>query len=243
MNDKLRNELFSNYSSRTNNLDASFKEKYSWFQMYFTKFYKPFIIKKNKRDLRILDIGCNRGYLINVLKDHGYTNLMGIDLSNDDLEYARNLNLGCDFLNVDAFTFLEKNKKMFDVIIIKAVLEHIPKDRVSELIRLMQESLDDSGVLIIDVPNMDWLFASHERYMDFTHEIGFTKESIDQILRLHFTDFKILTADNIFSKNILERLKTKFARKMIKLVLGWADPEGVSNPIWDRSLIAVGFKK
>jgi 2-polyprenyl-3-methyl-5-hydroxy-6-metoxy-1,4-benzoquinol methylase len=163
-------------------------------------------------------------------------------LSNDDLEHAKKLELNCPILNVDAFDYLEGNKSKFDVIIIKAVLEHIPKDKVGELIQLMYESLTNEGVLIIDVPNMDWLFASHERYMDFTHEVGFTKESIEQVLRLHFDKYKITTGDNIFHKNNLSRIRTKIARKFIQKVLGWADPEGVSNPIWNRSLIAVGFK-
>jgi 2-polyprenyl-3-methyl-5-hydroxy-6-metoxy-1,4-benzoquinol methylase len=242
MNKDLRNKLFDNYSSRTNNLDSSYHEKYIWFNTYFKNFYKPFISTSIDKNLNILDIGCNRGYLLKVLKDNGYENLVGIDLSNDDLEHAKKLELNCPILNVDAFDYLEENKLKFDVIIIKAVLEHIPKDKVGKLIQLMYESLTNEGVLIIDVPNMDWLFASHERYMDFTHEVGFTKESIEQVLRLHFDKYKITTGDNIFHTNTLSRIRTKIARKFIQKVLGWADPEGVSNPIWNRSLIAVGFK-
>jgi len=242
MNEDLRNKLFDNYSSRTNNLDSSYIEKYNWFNTYFKNFYNPFLEEKENKNLNILDVGCNRGYLLKVIKDHGYKNIVGIDLSNEDLEHARKLDLDCPILNVDAFDYLEKNKSKFDVIIIKAVLEHIPKDKVSEMIRLLMESLNSGGQLIIDVPNMDWLFATHERYMDFTHEVGFTKESIEQVMRLHFEKYKIFTGDNIFNRNFIGRLRTKIARKFIEKILGWADPEGVSNPIWNRSLIAVGFK-
>ena len=42
------------------------------------------------------------------------------------------------------------------------------------------------GVAIIQVPNMDWILSNHERYMDFTHEIGYTRESLADIFRLYF---------------------------------------------------------
>lgn len=31
---------------------------------------------------------------------------------------------------------------------------------------------------------MDSIFASHERYMDFTREVGFTEESLGQLFSL-----------------------------------------------------------
>jgi hypothetical protein len=63
MNKDLRNKLFDNYSSRTNNLDSSYHDKYNWFNTYFKNFYEPFISTSIDKNLNILDVGCNRGYL------------------------------------------------------------------------------------------------------------------------------------------------------------------------------------
>ncbi len=239
MDNGVRKKLFDNYSSRVDKLDATSVEKFEWFNKYFNRFYKKTFQKFSSKDINILEVGCNRGYLLKVIKNHGYDNLVGIDLSGEDLELAKKMNLNCELLKSDAFEYLSNNKSKFDIIIIKAVLEHIPKDKVEDLIKLMHESLKSGGQLIIDVPNMDWFFATHERYMDFTHEVGFTKESLDQVVRLYFSNYEIFTADNIMVDNVFYNIRKKMARKFIETIFRWADSEGMSNPVWNRSLISV----
>lgn len=239
MDNGIRQKLFDNYSSRVDKLDATSIEKFEWFNKYFNRFYFKVFQKFNSKDINILEVGCNRGYLLKVIKNNGYDNLVGIDLSRDDLELAKRMGLTCELLKSDAFEFLSKNKSRFDIIIIKAVLEHIPKDKIEELVKLMQKSLRSGGQLIIDVPNMDWFFASHERYMDFTHEVGFTKESLDQVVRLYFNKYQIFTADNIMVDSFFYKIRKKIARKFIETIFRWADSEGMSNPVWNRSLISV----
>ena len=69
-------------------------------------------------------------------------------------------------------------------------MEHIEKNRILEFLELVNNSLIEGGIALIEVPNMDWIWASHERYMDFTHEVGFTKESLRQIMRNFFDDYR-----------------------------------------------------
>jgi 2-polyprenyl-3-methyl-5-hydroxy-6-metoxy-1,4-benzoquinol methylase len=239
MNKEVKKKLYDNYSLRVDLLDDAFDQKLKWFKLYFSKFYQKTFKEYNPNNTKVLDLGCNRGYLLKVIKDQGYDNIVGIDLSPGDLEHARKLDLNCELLNIDAFDFLASNQSKFDIIVIKAVLEHISKDKIEELLNLMHNSLKIGGSLIIDVPNMDWLFASHERYMDFTHEVGFTKESLDQIVRLYFKNYHIFTADNIMFQNVFLRLRKNIIRRLITMIFNWAEPEGVLNPIWDRTLIAV----
>lgn len=239
MDQELSKKLFKQYSNRTDSLDNSFIEKCKWFEIYYSKFYKIHIDSISIKNPKILEIGCNRGYLLKVLNNDGYDNLVGIDLSDDDLSHAKKINPNCLLKNVDAFEFLEDNKSTFDVIIIKAVLEHIPKSSIENLLYLMKDSLNENGIIIIDVPNMDWFFASHERYMDFTHEVGFTKESMKQVINLYFNKYSIFTADNIFIDHWYSKMKTNIARWFLNLLFNWADGQGSSNQIWDRSLIAV----
>ena len=93
---------------------------------------------------------------------------------------------------------------------------------------------------MIDVPNMDWLFASHERYMDFTHEVGFTVESLRQIMNQVFLNVQIVPIDNIYSLTFLEAFKKKVARFVLQMLFSWAEPQGGNNPIWARSIVGVG---
>jgi SAM-dependent methyltransferase len=235
--------FFDNYSStHLEHLNENPEHKLRWFRKYSQKYYLPYISEISFDD-PILEIGCNRGYLIKCLTSFGFSDLTGIDLSSDDLKQAALLNPTVTFIHSDATTYLEQNIGSFSLIVLKAVLEHIPKPEIPKLISALKTSLKPGGILLIDVPNMDWLFASHERYMDFTHEVGFTKESLGQLLRQQFEDVHIIPVDNIIQTSIIRRVLKPIARKIINTLLSIADLEGASSPLWCRSIIAVSIKK
>lgn len=86
---------------------------------------------------------------------------------------------------------------------------------------------------------MDWFFASHERYLDFTHEVGFTAESLRQVMQTSFKHIEIHDVDNI-NNGVISDIKKNIARYVLGILFMWADSEGASNSIWSRSIIAVG---
>jgi hypothetical protein len=128
------------------------------------------------------------------------------------------------------------------MILIKAVLEHIPKQEVIPLLERIKHALKPGGLVLVDVPNMDWLFAQHERYMDFTHEVGFTLESLRQVMVNIFADVRVAPVDSIIVDDVWVNLKMKIGRYLLGKLLMWAEPQGASTPIWARSLIGVGIK-
>lgn len=225
-------------------LDEDEQAKFIFFKKYFAKNYfqhlKPF-----NSQLKILEIGCNKGYLLNAISKSGFQHVFGIDLSPEDIEFAKKNNpeIAENIICADAYTYLANHEKHYDAIILKAVLEHVPKNDSIKLLEKIEQALNDKGTVIIDVPNMDWLFASHERYMDFTHEVGFTKESLAQLMRIHFTEVKIIPVDHHNPDSFFKILKKKLSRLIINKLLNWTDPEGAMNPIWHRSIIGTGHKK
>ena len=67
----------------------------------------------------------------------------------------------------------------------------------------------------MQVPNMDWILSNHERYMDFTHEISYTRESFTDIFRLYFKDVEVLPASYIFTDTIKRKIVFGFLRKIV----------------------------
>jgi 2-polyprenyl-3-methyl-5-hydroxy-6-metoxy-1,4-benzoquinol methylase len=232
-----KKELFDKYHSIHGKIiDSNTEDKILFFNKYYKKYYKRYF--PTNKNSKILEIGCNKGYLLNVLESEGYTNIHGLDLSHEDLEFAK-LNTSTSTLNnIDAFEYCKNNIGTFDIIIIKAVLEHIDKDKIFSIIEHMKNSLSENGVLIIDVPNMDWLFATHERYMDFTHEVGFTKESISQVTLNFFNNVEVFTAGNIYN-TAKGKILHYIAKKLVGFVFRALDPEGNATVWNDRNLIAV----
>jgi len=68
--------------------------------------------------------------------------------------------------------------------------------------------------------------VQHERYMDLTHELGFTRESFGELLRLYFDDVAIYSIVYEFPLSFKSHIKIKlfkpmavrFARIFLKLL-------------------------
>ena len=247
MNDDYRDRLFASYSlSHVAHLDLDEEAKKDWFFEYTAKNYLPIIEHFDRTRAEVLELACNRGYLLRALSTLGFQRLHGIDLSPDDVARARDLAPHADVSCGDIFDYLEQKTEQFDLIILKALLEHIPKGRIIPLLEAIRSSLRPGGMVLIDVPNMDWLLAAHERYMDFTHETGFTKESLGQVMRNVFSNVT-LKPGAVLSEPGLKGGLIKYLRpcliavaQIFLRVIG----EGAADVWWhSRSLIATGQKQ
>ena len=129
-------------------------------------------------------------------------------------------------------------RRRFDVVFAKAIVEHIPRPDLLPLVRALARSLRPGGRVIIDVPNMDWILASHERYMDMTHESGFTRESLTTMLSLAFDDVVVRgseLASPTRSQRLLRPLVVRLLRRLFYVV-----GEGASDLLFSsRSIVAV----
>jgi 2-polyprenyl-3-methyl-5-hydroxy-6-metoxy-1,4-benzoquinol methylase len=186
----VRDAAFRQYDERTDLLDESAAAKQRWFDVLARSSYLPHLGPPDT--CRILEIGCNRGYLLRSLAAGGYSRLTGIDLAPRDLAAAQAYT-GLDDLHcADAVSFLAGREAGYDAVILKAVLEHVPRDDVSMLLEAIAAALAPGGVVLCEVPNMDWYAAAHERFMDITHETGYTRESLQQLFGLYFVDVDVV---------------------------------------------------
>ena len=65
----------------------------------------------------------------------------------------------------DAFTYLEQSHEHYDLVILRHVLEHFEKKEINKLIPLLESHLQDSGKILVEVPNMANAFFGN--YMAF----------------------------------------------------------------------------
>ena len=244
MTSNYRQRLFATYNeTHVQQLDPSDRQKLEWFGEYVARNYLPHLGGFSPAAAEVLDIGCNKGYLLAVLAGSGYQRLNGIDLSPVDVEQAGRVVPTAQVRCVDAFAYLGERSGRFDIIFIKAVVEHVPKAETLPLLEAIHRALKPGGVVLVDVPNMDWLFAQHERYMDFTHEAGFTRESLMQVMSNVYREVRVVPIDNIRQDlSLLDRWKKRAARFVLGKLLVWADPEGGAIPLWARSLLGIGRK-
>ena len=131
----------------------------------------------------ILDVGCGLGYLLQYLKEAGYTRAAGIDLSPQQAEHCRGVGLE-NVEEAEAVDYLSRHKGEFDRVLAFDLLEHLTRAEGLDFLDATRAALGPGGKVIMRVPNMSNLFASKSRYVDITHETGYTEHSVRQMLML-----------------------------------------------------------
>ncbi len=128
------------------------------------EFYRPIFAGKEN----VLDIGCGRGEFLDVMRETGVP-ARGIDLSDECIQQCRDKGLQAEVADLFAFLASQPDEE-FDGILSSQVVEHLPPDRLPEMIRLCATKLRRGGILALETPNPECLaiFATYF-YLDPTH--------------------------------------------------------------------------
>jgi cyclopropane fatty-acyl-phospholipid synthase-like methyltransferase len=135
-----------------------------------------------------LDLGCGPGNVLYLLQFQGYRNIMGVDVSAEQLERAKRVcpNVEC----IDAYEYVKRFQAHYDLITAFDLIEHFHKDELLPLLDAMREALKPGGILILQTPNAESPWGLKLRYGDFTHEIAFDPRNLQHILSVTgFTAF------------------------------------------------------
>jgi 2-polyprenyl-3-methyl-5-hydroxy-6-metoxy-1,4-benzoquinol methylase len=132
----------------------------------------------------ILDIGCGEGALLAFLRDRGYPDLHGFDLSPENVDICHKAGFG--FVNVfDALRLdLYEPGLSFDLILAFDILEHLPKQGASGFLSQVHARLRVGGRLILQTPNMGSVLGTFIRHNDLSHEFGVTEKTVVDLLGL-----------------------------------------------------------
>lgn len=116
----------------------------------------------------VLDIGCGRGEFLELMREAGVP-ARGIDSSPESIALCREKGLQAE--TADLFDYLRGlGEGELDGIFCAQVVEHLPPERLPEMIRLAASRLERNGVIAIETPNPECLaiFATYF-YLDPTH--------------------------------------------------------------------------
>lgn len=135
------------------------------------------------RNVRIVDLACGHGALIHCLKECGYLDVRGCDLSPQQVELAHSLGVK-EVELMEMRQALKSSAQGFDVAFLMDVLEHLYKKELLDVLDDVHAGLVSGGTVVIHVPNAEGLHGMRIRYGDLTHELCFTQESIRQALQI-----------------------------------------------------------
>ncbi len=231
----LYKDYYQNQSGRAFQLQIEDKMKND--ANLFSAEILPFLPKD--KSIKILDIGCGFGSLVKLLKDSGYTNILGIDLSESQVAIAHQFGLSEVQVN-DINDFLSSKENTFDVITGIDIIEHFSKDELIDLLNIIKKSLKLNGIAIFRTPNNDAPFATIYSRGDFTHENYLNGSSAEQLmLSMGFKEIEVNESHIVvagFLKEILRKILWSIYTFKVKLIL-FASGRGSKNVLLSPNMI------
>jgi 2-polyprenyl-3-methyl-5-hydroxy-6-metoxy-1,4-benzoquinol methylase len=175
-------------------------------------------------------VGNGRGEMLSCMKDWGYENYLGIDISPSTIDFCKSLDLPCELVE-DSTAYLTANPDSCDVITLLDVLEHIPKQEIIPFLKALRSALKPGGVLIVQVPNLQAPDGHLHRYNDITHEVGFIEHSLAQVLlAAGFKKFQFAGYEDFVFGRRLDYQKKMFRRLHWLMVRFWRRTNGNLDP-------------
>tara|TARA_B100000900_G_scaffold377125_1_gene360312 strand:- start:511 stop:1218 length:708 start_codon:yes stop_codon:yes gene_type:complete len=114
----------------------------------YIKTFNNFLSKQIKlnRDSQILDIGCGRGKILGSLSSKLRLKNKPIGI---DIEKHKDRDRRIHFKKINAIDFMKKNKKKFDLIIIKQTIHLLKFKEIKKLIDASKMQLNENGKILI----------------------------------------------------------------------------------------------
>jgi len=197
------------------------------------------------RNAAILDLGCGHGAFVHFMREAGYTNVVGVDRSPEQVAEARRL--GIDRVHEGDLTETLRSlpNDSQDVVIAFDVIEHFSKQELLPLVDGVRRVLRRGGRWIIHAPNGQSPLAGRIRYGDLTHETIFTQVSISQLLYSSGFTEVICREDTPIPHGLKSGVRWmlwKMIRSGLRLYLAAETGEAESDVIFTQNFLTIAVK-
>lgn len=153
---------------------------YWWHQFLFRMEAENINQNLNSKNINVLDAACGSGGLLKFLRNKGYTNISGFDLSEKAVNLAKNSGLNVNVGDLrDISKFRDENT--FDVITCNDALYFLADNEKIHFLNDVGRLLINNGLLIINLPAFNVLGGTHNKIAQI--ENRFTKRDISTLIK------------------------------------------------------------
>jgi len=165
---------------------SSYEQKYDYRKKRFgeerIKIIQRYVTNKPLEEARLLDVGCNTGFFLDVAKSY-CKQVEGIETSQPIAEYASKKH-GVKVHTVDILDF--KPNYHFDVVTMFDLIEHVSVP--FEFLSAAKNLLNKDGVILVFTPNysslaFDVLGAKSNLYYPTDHLLFFSKSTVEYVAK------------------------------------------------------------
>ena len=190
-------EPFDSFWEAPDDIEKGYHSFYLFYKDNYAKYFPA------DKQAKILCVSCGPGYLVNLLTDLGYENVLGIDSFADKVEYAEQRSLNCEVAH--AFDFLAASEEAhYDLIFCEQELNHLTKPEILDFLQLCRSRLKKGGRFVCFALNgANPITGAEALAQNFDHQNTFTEYSLRQVLgHSGFADIEVFGLNlYVFYKN------------------------------------------
>jgi len=207
--------LRDNYQSvayrKSNVLDGRFEGMMAIYERMYGKFMP------NARSTKIADIACGAGQFIRYCLNKGYRDVVGVDLSREQVDYCETHVPG-RVTQADGFQLLLDNPNTYNLVVANDFIEHITKARGIEFVELAYRALRPGGRLLLKTGNMAAFGGLVIWCNGLDHECGYTERSLETLLGINgFSQIEIIPySERRWIYNMSQRMFHSLLRLMYR---------------------------
>lgn len=174
-----RNYITTHFGSINQDIDRAYRSRFYLWKSYFLR-----LLPKNF-SAHILEIGCGMGHNLYALRELGYRNVTGFDISKECTDFCKRKGFQTVWgTDIAAFAERKKYKTKFDFIVIYDLLEHFSPDEALAFLHALRSLSARNGKIFISVPNGEFPLNMPQRFIDISHAFLYTSTSLSQLFHL-----------------------------------------------------------
>jgi 2-polyprenyl-3-methyl-5-hydroxy-6-metoxy-1,4-benzoquinol methylase len=231
-----RIEPFDSFWEAPSDIEAGYRSVGRYYEHNYMRFMPA------DRGARILVVSCGPGYMLEVLRQHGFTRASGIDSSPEKVQLA--VKRGLDARTARVFAYLSQNREPFDLIFAEQEINHLTKSEILEFLAACRANLSPGGALLVhSVNGANPLTGSESRAGNFDHYNSFTEHSLKQMfLHARYVDPEAIPLHlYVFFRNPLNYLAWALASLSFVFFRAYYTLLGKAARIYTKKIGAIGY--
>jgi len=154
-------------------------------EIYDEHMNRYFFASQFAKDKVILDIACGSGYGCSLLSEAGAKKVVGVDISQEAIDYCQKKYSGIEFLQ-GGVEKIPLDDKSVDVVVSFETIEHVNEQSQKKFMEEIKRILKNDGLLIISTPN----------------SLVYPKGNEFHIKELSVDEFKMIVSDKFRNVNL-----------------------------------------